>query len=550
VGLRGPLRVLVRGGWRLALLGAIVAPIVVVASSLLTPDRELWSLLARTTLLRTLVTTLLLALGVAIGAGLLGSALAWLIVTSDFPGRNLFRRLLVTPLALPSYVVAFVYVGLLQYAGPVQTTWRGWFGEDAWFPPIRTPVGAGIVLILTLYPYVYLPALVAFGERSAAQSSAAATLGLSPWQIWWRVAAPSARPALAAGMGLVVMETVTDVGVARVFSVSTVGDSMLKVWFGLDRRNGASEMALLLVGIIVLLAVLERTTRGRQSYATRDSSAGVPTTRRHGWRAVTAVVSCSVVLVLAAGIPLATLVTWALRANQRGGEGALDARYASLLRTTVELAGYAAIGCTLIALVLVFAASTRGRRSWMTRTASLGYAIPGLIVAAGALSVLAWADGRLDALANWNDRLYVPFLLAGSTAGVIYALMVRFLSVARENIEAGAERINHRVLDAATTLGASRWRQFRRIQLPLAGSSIVVGALLVAVDAMKELPATLLLRPAGKDTLAVFVWNMTNESRWEEAATPALTIAAFSIPLVLAVLGQTSTRRDGRTQVR
>jgi iron(III) transport system permease protein len=532
------------------LLVVVLAPVGVVATSLISPERDIWSLLARTTLLRIVVTTLLLATGVALGAGLLGAGLAWLIVTCEFPGRSLFRRLLVVPMALPAYVVAFVYVGLLQYAGPVQTAWRSWFGESAWFPPIRSPVGAGLVLILTLYPYVYLPALVAFSERSASQASAARTLGLSSGAVWWRVAIPAARPALAAGMGLVVMETVTDVGVARAFSVPTLGDAMLKVWFGLDRRDGASEMAVMLVGVIVLLVVIERSTRGRRGYSERGRSAASATTRLTGRSAVGAVVGCVAVLTLAAGIPLATLVTWAIRANRRGGEGALDATYSGLLRTTLTLAAWAAGGCTILAMLLVFGRSSRTSRlqTWTSRLASIGYALPGLVVAAGVLSVLAWADGRLDALSNWNDSLYVPFLLAGSTAGVVYALTVRFIAVARENIEAGAERVDPHVLDAASTLGARRTRQFLRVQFPLVRSSILVGALLVAIDAMKELPATLLLRPAGKDTLAVFVWNMTNESRWEEAATPALTIAAFAIPLVLLVLGQASARTDVQRQ--
>lgn len=530
---------------------AVVAPVVVVAASLRSPDREVWSLLARTTLLRMSLTTLLLGLGVAIGTALIGSALAWLVVSTTFPGHAVFRRLLVLPMALPSYVVAFVYVGLLQFAGPVQTAWRDLFGVDAWFPPIRTPVGAGIVFVLTLYPYVYLPALVAFTQRSAGPAAAARTLGLGPVATWWRVVLPCARPAVAAGAALVVMETVTDVGVARAFSVQTLGDGVLRVWFGLDRRGAAGELAMMIVGVVVLLVSIERISRGNRRYAqVGRSAAGTPRARLRGARAAAAVAACASVLLLAAGIPLATLVSWAITARRRDSEGALDARFGQLMSTTLTLALATAGICAALGLLLALRsrahqvgsgrlASTIGR--WSARISSVGYAVPGLVVAAGTLTVLAFLDERLDALASWDDRLYVPFLLVGSTAGVVYAMTVRFVAVAKENVDAGLQRIDPRVLGAASTLGAGPLRRFGRVELPLLRSSIVAALLLVGVDAMKELPATLLLRPAGRDTLSVFVWNMTNESRWEEAATPALAIFVLSLPLVVVLL-----RRVGR----
>ena len=526
----------------------LATPVIVVLWSLRSPDREVWSLLARTTLVRMVVTTLGLASGVAIGATALGAGLAWLCVTTRFPGSPIFRRLLVVPLALPSYVSAFVWTGLLQYAGPVQQTWRSWFGDDAWFPPVRTPFGAGLVLILALYPYVYIASLSALQEQASAFCAAASTLGLRPRAILWRVALPAIRPALAAGAGLVAMETLTDVGVARAFSVSTLGDGILRVWFGLDRRDAAAELASMLVGLVVLLVLVERLTRGRRRFTSQSTSPfpAEPVVLR-GRQAAGAVALCMSTFLLAAGIPLATLAVWAVDANRRGGEGALDQTYVRLLQTSLELAAWASVVCVVVGTALVLLSRRdpwRRPNGWTVRAlglASMGYAVPGLVVAVGVLTVLTWIDGRLDSLASWNDRLYVPFLLAGSTAGVVYALVVRFATVARENIDAGAHRIDTRVEQVAATLGASERRRHWRVTLPLLRPSIFVAGLLVAIDALKELPATLLLRPPGRDTLAVFVWNMTNESRWDEAATPALTIVILGLPLVLFVLGRATT---------
>lgn len=538
--------------WSVALVIVLAAPVVAVLWSLRSPDREVWSLLARTTLMRMVLTTIGLAVGVAVGATVLGAGLAWLCVTTRFPGSRAFRRLLVIPLALPAYVSAFVWTGLLQYAGPVQGRWRQLFGDDAWFPPVRTPVGAGLVLILSLYPYVYIASLSALQEQASAFCAAASTLGVRHRAIFWRVALPAIRPALAAGAGLVAMETLTDVGVARAFSVSTLGDGVLRVWFGLDRRDAAAELASMLVGLVVLLVVVERLTRGRRRFTSRATSPfpADPVVLR-GRVAAAASALCASTFLLAAGVPLTTLTVWAVDANRRGGEGALDRTYVRLLQTSLELAAWTSVVCVVIGSALVLLARRdpwRRSAGWTARAlslASMGYAVPGLVVAAGVLTVLTWIDGRLDSLASWNDRLYVPFLLAGSTAGVVYALVVRFAAVGRENIDAGAQRIDPRLEQVAATLGAGERRRRWSVTMPLLRPSILVAGLLVAIDALKELPATLLLRPPGRDTLAVFVWNMTNESRWDEAATPALTIVVLGLPLVLFVLGR-ATAPAGR----
>jgi iron(III) transport system permease protein len=538
------------GGALGALFVAVVlvgvgAPVVAIAWTLRSPDRALWELLARTTLPRMLVTTTGMAVAVAGGTALLGSALAWLVTTTSFPGRSVVRWLLVVPMVIPSYVVAFVYVGLLQFAGPVQTQWRDWFGAEAWFPPVRTPVSATLVFILTLYPYVYVPALAVFSSRGGAAASAARTLGRTSWGVWWSVALPMARPAIAAGAGLAAMETVADIGVTRAFSVASVGDGVLRVWFGLDNRVGAGQLAMSMLGIVVTLLMAERLTRRRGASTQRSTSTTpMPVTAARGWRGWRATIACASVIAVGAAVPIATLVGWSVRAHRDGLEGRLDRTFAGLASTTAIIAAATAVACAACGAIIAFASwRPTGRRGsarsarWAAVT-SLGYAVPGLLLGAGALSVLAEGDRRLDALARWDDRFYVSFLLVGSMAGLVYALTVRFLAVSKENVQAGLERVDERLLSASDTLGANRLRRFLRVEFPLARSSLVVAALLVAIDALKELPVTLLLRPAGRDTLAVFVWNMTNESRWEEASTAALALVVAGLPLLLVVVSR------------
>lgn len=518
------------------LIAIAVLPLLAVASSVVHPETDIWRLLARTTLATQIRTTLVLAGLVAVGTTVLGGGLAWLVTAYRFTGSRLLARALVLPMAMPGYVMAFIVVGWTQPSGPLQRTWRNWFGTNAWFPEVRSVTGASVVLILALYPYVYLPATAAFVERSNATSAAARTLGLGPWRTWLRVVVPASRPALVAGAALAVMETVTDIGVARIFSLQTMADAMLRVWFGLDRRDAAAELSLLLVGLVLTVIALERALRGRASFRqsgiTRSS---IEPTPLRGWRGRVASAGATLPVLFGFVLPVAQLIVWAVRATQRGGEGAFDSRFFALTRTTVMLSAAVAILAVGVAMVLVL--TRQGRVTHMFgRVASAGYAVPGLVIAAGTLAVLGWVDRQFDRIALWDERFYVPFLFVGSIAGVLYGLTVRFLAVARAGVDAGVARLDPRIIASAATLGAPSWSVFWRVQLPILRRSLLVAGLLVALDCLKELPTTLLLRPAGKDTLSVFVWNMTNESRWEEAAAPALCIVAIGAPLVFFLL--------------
>ncbi len=529
------------GTLRLLLLLLISAPIFVVAKSVFGFENELWSLLWRTTLVRQVITTVVLGVTVSLAATLSGAALGWLVTAYSFPGSTVFRRMLMLPFAIPAYVLAFLALGLFDFTGPVQTAWRSTFGQEAWFPNVRTPFTAWLVMSLAFMPYAYIASMAAYSERGAAPSAAARTLGLGPIATWWRVVLPMARPQLGAAGALILMETVTDVGVARTFGIRTLADGMIRAWFGLDQREGAAELAVLLACTAFGLIGLERLTR-RGSFRERRIRStpipAVPLTGRSRWLAAGV---CLFVSSLSFVGPVATLLVWSIRATRRGGEGAFDSRFWSLAQTSVTLAALVGTVCVLVVCALSLGRSTQRiekrsatiteRLAWL---ASLGYAMPGLVVAVGTLQILSSVDGLLDRLAGWNEHLYLSFLVAGSFGGVVYGLTIRFLGVGRENVRAGIDRLNPKMLQAARSLGAGSARLVFRIQLPLLRGSLIVAALLVALDTLKELPATLLLRPPGRDTLAVFVWNMTNESRWEEAAAPALAIVAIGVPLVWA----------------
>jgi iron(III) transport system permease protein len=523
----------------------LLAPLVFATRSVVNPDREIWSLLWRTTLPRQLITTVLLAVSVGVLTIVVGGGLAFIVTALEFPGRRFFQTLFVVPIALPSYVVAFVYAGMLSFPGPVQTWWRSVAGDDAWFPPIRTPISAAIVLTLTLYPYVYIPAVAAFSERSAVLGFAARSLGLGPVQTLLRVVLPGARPALVAGATLAVMETLTDIGVARTFGVQTVGDGVLRTWVGFDRREAATQLAMLLLLLAVMFMLTERTLRGRRGVAETSGASLVARRPMKGKRLVVVMIPVVTLTLLAVVLPLIQLVAWALTAIGADSEGAFDSTYAGLISTSLIIAGFTAIACTLIAMLTTVRVRLRSRADErIGRLSALGYALPGLVVAGGVLGVLSSLDGLADTLAARSERLYIPFLFTGSFFGVIFALTTRFSSVSKESISAGVTRLGPRMSLAASTLGARPRSVVGRIHLPLLRRSLLGGALLVALDALKELPATLLLRPAGRDTLSVFVWNMTNESRWEEASVPALTIVVVSVPLVLLLLRPQERRQE------
>jgi iron(III) transport system permease protein len=525
-----------RRGVPLVLLGValvIALPLFVLLAELLTPQVDFWAQIASTTLPRMIGNTLLLMGGVALLAGVLGVGLAWLVTMYAFPLRRVFERALLLPLAIPSFVMGFVFMATFDFAGPVQTFWRDTFGRGAWFPEIRSSGGAIIVLSLVLYPYVYLLARAAFREQGARTIEAARVMGLSRTGAFFRVALPMARPNLAAGISLAMMEAMTDFGTVRFFNFHTLSEGIVRTWEGRMDRAAASELAALLLLFAVLVISLERWLRGGARYSHQGGAEFVLHRHRlRGWKQLFAVGVCAAVLGVAFVLPVGQLVGWLFAELNETALGSWTTVYWQYVGNTAGLAGIAAVVAVTVAVLMVFA-SRRFTSPWarrLVRLSTLGYAMPGAVVAAGVLLTLAPVDHALNDLLGGG----IGLVLTGSLVGLIYAYTVRFMSVSYSSIESSAEKIRPSLEQAARLMGASSWRILLRVRVPLIVNGLAAGLMLVFVDVMKELPATLLLRPFGMDTLAIWTYMLAAESFWQAAAVPALTIVAVGlIPVAL-----------------
>jgi iron(III) transport system permease protein len=526
----------------------VVTPIIIVVSSLLTPSLDIWTHLWQTYLLELVWNTLALIVGVGLGVLLLGTGLAWLVTMHRFPGQALFEWLLVLPMAMPAYVIGFVFLAIFDFTGPVQTWWRAMFGPKVWFPDIASFGGVVLVMTLVLYPYVYLLARNAFLEQSAATLETAQVLGTSTIGIFWKVMLPLARPSIAAGVALALMETLADFGTVALYGYSTFTVAIYRVWFGLFNRDAATELASLLLFFTFGLLLLERLLRGRaRFYQTAGSVRPVTPQRLSGWRAWGATSLCTCVSGVAFFLPVGQLLRWTVMTI---GESQYDTRYSTFLANTLLLAAATAIIAVAAALVLAYGLRLSRSRpmTLVARLASMGYALPGSVIAVGVLIPLAFLDHTLDGVLRRLFGVSSGLLLTGSMAGLVLAYLVRFLAISSQTVEAGLVKITPGMDMAARSLGLAAGGVLRRIHVPLLRSSLACAAMLVFVDVMKEMPATLLLRPFGYDTLAVRIWQLTSESFWEAAALPALTIVAGGMLPVLFLMRRAPSLTSAQRQ--
>jgi len=524
-------------GWRLAgLLPALLVavPLLVVFSGWLQPESEVWRHLADTILGELIANTLYLLAGVGGGVLLLGVGLAWLTALCDFPGRRLFDWALMLPLAVPAYVLAFVALGLFDFSGPLQSALRDWLGPGLRLPEIRSGGGVAAVMVLVLYPYVYMLARSAFLTQGQGTLEAARVLGLGPWGAFFRVALPMARPAIAAGTALALMETLADFGTVAVFNFDTFTTAIYKAWFGLFNLQAASQLASLLLLLVAAALLLERRFRGRARY--HEGSRG-PVARRYrlsGWKGWGAVLLCTLVLAAAFVVPVLQLLLWAWES----AADYLDRRYLDLVLHTLFLGALAALLTVSGALLLAFA-RRRGRdalTAWSVSVATLGYALPGSVLAVGIMLGFTGMDNFLNSLWQYLGYEAPGRILSGTLLALLLAYGVRFLAVAFGPVESALERIRPSLPEAARALGAGSHETLRRIYLPLLRPGLLAATLLVLVDVMKEMPATLLLRPFGWDTLAVRIYELTSEGEWERAALPAITLVlAGLLPVIVLV---------------
>lgn len=522
--------------WRLPawiMAGLVLLPISVIVLSWGSDQTEIWQHLIETQLGTLLKNTLILVLGVGLWVVALGVSLAWLVATCEFPGRRWLDWALMLPLAIPTYVVAFVVLGLMDYSGPVQTLWRQWLGNDAWFPDVRSPTGVVFVMVTVLYPYVYMLARSAFLAQGRGLMDAARLLGHSPWHSFWRVALPMARPAIAAGTALALMETLADFGAVAVFNYDTFTTAIYKSWFGFFNLPAAAQLASLLLLFVGLALYAEQRARGnsrfhQQPRRTREAY------QLQGTKAWAASAYCLLVVIIAFVVPVTQLLLWVIET----GASDMNQRYWQLIGHTFSLAGMAATATTLFALLVAYSLRLRGKHhlSGSARIASLGYALPGSVLAVGIMLAFAFFDQQLINPLRELLGLEPRQILVGSLFALVLAYMIRFFSVGFGPVQSSLERIRPSFQEAAHTLGANQWQVLKRIYLPLLTPGLLTALLLVLVDTMKEMPATLLLRPFGWDTLAVRVYEMTSEGEWERAALPALTLVLISIPPVIVLI--------------
>ncbi|HNA83186.1 MAG TPA: iron ABC transporter permease, partial [Thiobacillaceae bacterium] len=487
-----------------------------------------------------LLNTLWLALGVAVGVTVLGTGLAWLTAACEFPGRRFFTWALLLPLALPAYVTAFVWIGLLDFSGTLPTYLRESWGILR-LPPIRSRGGVILVLVLALYPYVYLTARAAFQGQGRRLLEAAQSLGLSRRRAFFQVALPMARPGIVAGLTLALMETLADFGTVAVFNYNTFTTAIYKAWFAMFSLPAASQLATLLVFFVLTLVLMEQYSRSGRSFA--GSARGSGEARRirlTGPNAWFASVGAGLVFLLAFAVPLAQLLVWTK--NVLAAD--LDARYLAFAWHSLLLAGLGAGLVVSLALALGYAQRLRpsGPMQFATRLATLGYALPGAVLAVGFYIPVAGLDNLLiDAWRDWTGK-EIGQILGGTLVVMLLAYCARFLAVGFGPVETGLARITRAVDEAAQVLGCTGMKRLGKVHLPMLRGPLLAAAALAFVDIMKELPITLMTRPFGWDTLATRVFEMTSEGEWERAALPAVAICLVGLLPVFFLVKHSDAR--------
>lgn len=534
--------------WKLA-VGAIALlvalPVLSIFWLAFFPEENIWPHLMHTVLGRYVSSTLILAFGVGMLTLMAGVAGAWLVSMCRFPGRGFYEWALLLPLAVPAYVIAYVYTDLLEYAGPVQKSLRAWFGwesaRDYWFPEIRSMGGAIAMLSLVLYPYVYMLSRAAFLEQCGSIRAASRALGCSPWQSFRRVSLPMARPAIAVGVSLVLMETLNDFGTVEFFSVHTLSVGIYDTWLSRGNLGGAAQIACSTLVFVLLLIALERIGRARQRHFVRSPAGRSDGYRLRGWRALAASGFCALLLLLGFGVPVLVLADYVLANFSSYWSG----EFVAIARNSFLLAGSAALLTALLGLLLAY-----GKRLYpqpairlLVGFSKLGYAMPGAVMAIGVLIPLALFDNALDAWLRETFGVSSGLLLSGTVFAILFAYCARFLAVAAGAIETSLAKVTPSMDRASRSLGRNSWQTLWQVHLPLVRAGILSGSLVVFVDCMKELPATLLLRPFGFDTLATHVYQFASDEMLERSALGALMIVLVGL-LPVILLSRAMGRRE------
>ncbi|MEM7742334.1 MAG: iron ABC transporter permease [Pseudomonadota bacterium] len=516
--------------------GICLLPILAVFFAATTSGTETLLHLAETRLSRFIGNTLILVGAVAIGTALIGTGAAWLVTMTRFPGVRFFEVALILPLAFPAYVLAYAYTDFLDHPGLVQTTLRdvmGWGPRDYWFPEIRSVGGAAAMLTLVLYPYVYLLARGAFLQQSGALLLTARTLGHGSVSAFLRVALPMARPAIAGGVLLAVMETIADFGTVSYFGVPTFATGIYQSWFSMSDRGAAAQLAFCLLSFALFIALLERSQRGAARHHDKTGRfSDAPAVELHGARAIVAAAFCALPVLLGFVLPVVLLFSMGIGSEQN----LLSDRYLGFIQNSLILASVAAVATVVAAVVLSFA--VRLLRTPAVRAAReiarIGYAVPGGVIAVGLLVPFAALDNSIDRMAETLLGVSTGLLITGSISVLVAAYMVRFMAAALNTVDSGFATIDPKMDAVARTLGHSPWDILRTVHVPILAPSLLTALLIVFIDVLKELPATLIMRPFNFDTLAVQAHRLASDERLAGAAVPSLVIVALGLlPVIL-----------------
>jgi iron(III) transport system permease protein len=523
-----------RNPWLLLLLTVtliISIPLLVILGGVFSEGGEIWSHILMNLVPTYVINTFLLMLGVAVLTFILGVSTSWIVTMYRFPGHRFFEWALILPIALPAYISGFTWAGILDYTSPVYVFFRNNFGIDTgqylFFDVLSLP-GAIVIFSLALYPYVYLMARAYFLKQSKVLFEATASLGLSPWQSFHRVALPMARPAIVAGVSLALMEVLNDYGLVRYFGVDTFTIGIFKAWFAFGDLNAAMKLSVYLMIFVLALILLERYQRGRMRYDMGLASGPVSAKKLHGWQSVSAAILLSAPFLLGFLFPFLMMLYWTTLVFT----DVLSSAFWVLLRNSFVLASLAAISVVVFAVFIAFTVRTYPQRfvKMVARFTTLGYALPGAVVAIGILIAFLWLEARIAAITGTGIKI----ALLGTWFALLYAYLVRFMAIGYNSIESGNERIPISLDHASRSLGASKLKTLFSVNLPLVKGSMLSAALLVFIDVLKELPLTLILRPFNFDTLAIKAFEYASDERLAEAAPAAVIIVLTGfIPVYL-----------------
>ena len=499
-------------------------------------DENIWQHLFDSVLPNYIVNSLILMTGVCLGVTLVGTCTAWLIANCRFPGHKVFGWMLILPLAMPAYVMAYVYTDFLEYSGPLQTALRLIFSwenrNEYWFPEIRSHGGAIVLLSLVLYPYVYALARAAFSAQAPSLLEAGRMLGHGPIKVFFSVSLPLARPAIVVGVTLASMETLSDFGTVDYFAVRTLTTGIFDVWFGMENQSGAAQIALVLLTFIILLVWLERTSRKKQKINTSSRMNSTVRFELKGWRSALAIICCGLPILFGFLLPAIILAIY----SSYSFDLFKYADYLAYTGNTLFLAAGSAVLCMMLGIFIGY--SQRLSSHWSvklaTRISTIGYAIPGAALAIGLIISFGAMNEIIILLSDHFSLSAQSFFLSGGVVALFFAYTIRFLAISVGSVESGLEKITPNMDMASRTLGSGPFSTLCRIHIPLLRPALIAGSILVFVDTMKELPATLILRPFNFETLATFVYQYASDELLAECAPAALTIVLAGIlPVML-----------------